>query len=314
MFESAKPKKIQSLNQLTSISFGTDVTQYMSCNRSRERQVENAWGAVAPDAEKLRAQKQALQGSSFSLGDDRCDFSISSTLRDPTGNMRAFRGEMAIAEAKQLRKSHIELGTAKMRYQSTAQSQEVWARKSAWDENRKSVNKGDINMKERKTKARKVNFVLGDSATNYTSLMKATFEDPCSTRKKNLGWKPPANAKKFVEPSPEQTEVMLDDLRGAHFSLGTDRQAFVTSNQTMNSRILNARLTRTDDERELTHERKKSLVQTNLCLGDAPTMYVSTAKAQQLNHPAWGSSDAWEDSRGGRRGRKYSRSSNQSDR
>ena len=234
-----KPKKIQSVNQLTSISFGTDKPKWISINRKREQSVD-AWGATKFDpqrAQKLREQKQALQRSKISLGDERCDFSTSSTLENTTGKMQQFRGQMAVQEAKQLRMSHIHLGTFETRYQSSAQSQNVWAyNASAWQGNRSSSNGAQVDFEARKRNARKVNFKLGDSATAYDSLAKSSYRDPVEIRTEDRGgWKPPKNATKqktFEESSEDQqTEMLLDDLRGAHFSLGTDRSNFRTSTQ-----------------------------------------------------------------------------------
>jgi len=302
-----KPRKIQSVNQLTSISFGTDNPKWISVNAARERSVESAWGGGRDyDPAKLAAQKQALQNSYLALGDSRSDYSTSATLRDPTGKMSSFRGKMAVEEARQLRKSHIELGTAATRYQSTAHSQNVWASShSTWNSSRRSTNGPQVDFEARKRDARKVNFKLGDSRTEYTSLTKSSFRNPEATRAQNKGWKPPTKPepKKSYEDSSEaeQTEMLLDDLRGAHFSLGTDRSNFRTSNDEMNSKIMNAKLGQTEEEMAVTIERKKSLVRSNLCLGSDYSPYVSTARAQQMNHPLWQASDSWEDRRGGRK-------------
>jgi hypothetical protein len=221
--------------------------------------------------------------------------------------MAKYRGVIAAKEAKELRSSHINLGTSKTMYQSSASSQNQWARPRAWAGNRSKVNtapgEGEVSMQERKTKARKVNFTLGDDATPYVSLNKASYADPVRTRRTNPGWQPPTAAEKdnnFAESSEtEQTEMLLDDLRGAHFSLGTDRSAYVTSGSAMNDRIWKPRKRLNAKEQEVVHERKKALVKSNLCLGDSRTVYLSTAMSQQRNHPKWRCSDEWEEMRGG---------------
>jgi hypothetical protein len=274
-----RPKKEQSMNQKTSISFGVDRCNYMTTSGTQQTQVLNGWGKSTFDPKKLREQKQALQRSSFLLGDSTEAWGISSKLNDPTGKIHEFKGKMALKEAKELRASHINFGVDKPRYESSASSQNQWATKAAWAENRSKVtmDSADDNMDERIKNARKVNFTLGDAAPGYTSLAKDSYKDPHKTYKE---WQPPKSPK-----DSERTEMLLDDLRGTHYTLGTDKPHFQTSQFRMNSEILKPRKKDSPEEQAEIKARKQKLVASHLCLGDSRTSYMSIAMSQQRNHP-----------------------------
>jgi len=207
-----KERKLE--NTSTSIVLGSDNPLYESAAASSNQRVDALRATSAGRADLVavhsqnRAMKAQLTRTHFEVGTDRVDYSTANRMLDPTGDVAQYRGRLNEGMMKEIRASHIALGSAAPEYGSTAHEAMRYGGTPGAH--------AAVVAEARRLKAElgTHSYTLGEERVDYTTDFKDGYRGYA------------AEAARAARP--EMHADMLSDLRASHFVLGAEPAGYDT--------------------------------------------------------------------------------------
>jgi hypothetical protein len=208
----------------------------------------------AAQQERIREMKVGLTTTNFRLGDEKPKYlsvnhesmAISDTFHGtaPVGK----KGADEVKEA--VKRSSIHFGNETVNYQSVSHD----AMKYRGNEN--NFSKLQEEVQEMTRTLRRHNFNFGDEKVDYTSDYHRGYGSL------------PVSAYKEAQTGKAHMRAVIEDQRGAHFSLGNDKPNYMSNTHSALKLIEGHAANDMGAQLERAREMKKALVKTSIVIGD----------------------------------------------
>ncbi|KAE9359700.1 hypothetical protein PF008_g2122 [Phytophthora fragariae] len=190
-------------HQVVSVVFGSDAIEYQSSSAAMNQHVgEKPAGTSKKTHENLNKECHVQFGEPGS----KRDFTASSKLADPTGEVLKYRGELDAEAMDMLTRTSSCYGNDVVPYVSSTQLATQWDKKAVAETIRLR------NEIRARTGTRPTRGMSYDDEVEYISEAKSAFENKFKTHKPSI-----------------MAASVKNDLRATHFSLGHDKLDYKTT-------------------------------------------------------------------------------------
>ena len=202
-------------NHATSIVFGTDASRWETDAMSRQRDILKAGGRDAEQARANREMKEALTRTNFELGSAPTVYERSMRLQAPGPDLRQYTGVLNEQVQRFIKKSSLSFGTDSAPLESTARRGMAEAAASFRDGAAGAAARAEC--RRLKEQLQRNSFQFGDpgAPTDFTTDHRRDYVD-------HTGKSGPRAA---------LASAVMEDLRRAHFTLGTEEAEWDTDSR-----------------------------------------------------------------------------------